>query len=158
MPTLKTKRFANRSDEQLEDSLAQLRDELAKFQRANHVTMTDAVENAETWLRQARSIPMLYPEALAGGGRDLGRDTLTEVVAAYVLTSADFREWLTERAAACGGSSGFSKLSRKDRDEQVDKMKAEIGALETEIVRRGLEAERGRVETELAALVGGEAA
>jgi hypothetical protein len=153
MPTkTKTSKFESRSVEQLGDDLAQLRDELDSFERDNRITVDDIAENAERWLTQARGVPLLGSQALAAGGRSLANDAILEVAAAFIVSSGEFREWLIGRARACGGSPGFSKLSRKDRDEQVDKMKAEIGALETEIVRRNLEAERGRVETELAAL------
>jgi hypothetical protein len=151
-------KYRSRSDEQLVDDLEQLRDELATFERDNRITVDDATENAERWLTQARSIPMLYAETLASGGRDLGRDAIGDVCAAFIVSSGEFRTWLTERAAACGGSPGFSSLTRDERDGEVGKRRAEIAALETEIVKRNLEAERGRVESELAALVGTEAA
>lgn len=128
------------------------------FTRANAISTDEAPRKVEEWLDVARGIPLLGPDALAGGGRALSSDACIEVAAAFVLSSGECRQWLTECVGVVAGRPGFSKLDTAARDAELARREAEIRSIETELERRRISARRDEADAALAALVGGEAA
>jgi hypothetical protein len=145
------------TDEQIAEKIADLRLEFDAFRASNLHTIEGGHAYIDRWIGQALKSCPANEVAFAGGSRDAGRVHVLDVVAAFIVSSGEFKRWLRERIDATAGREGVSGLTIAERDAEIERYSGEIATLERELQRRALERDRDLATAALAAL-GSEAA
>jgi hypothetical protein len=140
--------LARRTDDELATSISELtvrRDQLAAAR-----VREDVVESVDAYIGTARRVTSarLGIEAISVNARDVDREALLEVAAAFVASSPEFGAWLHRRTEAIVRPL----VTRDERDARLLELDAELGAVSIELERRRRQAAVEAAQRELAEL------
>jgi hypothetical protein len=130
-----------------DDQIATELEELKAQRAALAVTKTpeDAREDADLYLADIRRVAGGRSTGLALN-RDIRGEALLEVALAFIVSRADFGEWLRDELSAIAGQA-----SRKQKGSQLAKLDTRIAEAQSEHNARRIEAAKAEAEQRILA-------
>ncbi|MEK6275525.1 MAG: hypothetical protein AABM30_09325 [Actinomycetota bacterium] len=132
-----------KTDEQIATELEELKAERAAL--AVTKTPEDAREDADLYLADIRAVTQTRPLGLALN-RDIRGEALLEVAVAFIVSRADFGEWLRDELSAVAG-----ELTRKQKAQQLAKLDGKITEAQAEHNVRRINAAKAEAEQRILA-------